>query len=205
MHQVVSPGEFQVALRATPNRLARAWYLLTKTARSPTRYLMAFGILLWVFVYWLLCEGLKLPRFVKIPGPITVLSEWLSPNPQQGISIFTPEYYEHIYVSCRRIFIAFCIATSIGVPLGLVMGWSRTFRDYTFPILETLRPIPILAWVPVGILMFSCYDPPVIVIATLSSLYVTTLNTILGVMSITHFSFRAADPLRSSRWDAFPP
>jgi len=75
MHQVVSPGEFQVAPRATPNRLARAWYLLTKTARSPTPYLMAFGILLWVFVYWLLCEGLKLPRFVKLPGPITVLSE----------------------------------------------------------------------------------------------------------------------------------
>jgi sulfonate transport system permease protein len=203
MHQVVSPGEFQVAPRATPNRLARAWYLLTKTARSPTPYLMAFGILLWVFVYWLLCEGLKLPRFVKIPGPITVLSEWLSPNPQQGISIFTPEYYQHIYVSCRRIFIAFCIATSIGVPLGLVMGWSRTFRDYTFPILETLRPIPILAWVPLAILMFSGYETPVIFLATLASLYVTALNTMLGVQSIDEVYFRAAGCLGSSRWDVF--
>ncbi len=173
MHQVVSPGEFQVAPRATPNRLARAWYLLTKTARSPTPYLMAFGILLWVFVYWLLCEGLKLPRFVKIPGPITVLSEWLS------------------------------IATSIGVPLGLVMGWSRTFRDYTFPILETLRPIPILAWVPLAILMFSGYETPVIFLATLASLYVTTLNTMLGVQSIDEVYFRAAGCLGSSRWDVF--
>lgn len=203
MHQVVSPGEFQVAPRATPNRLARAWYRLTKTARSPTPYLMAFGILLWVFVYWLLCEGLKLPRFVKIPGPITVLSEWLSPNPQQGISIFTPEYYEHIYVSCRRIFIAFCIATSIGVPLGLVMGWSRTFRDYTFPILETLRPIPILAWVPLAILMFSGYETPVIFLATLASLYVTTLNTLLGVESIDESYFRAAGCLGSKPWHVF--
>src|SRR5260370_7602900 len=164
---------------------------------------MAFGILLWVFVYWLLCEGLKLPRFVKIPGPITVLSEWLSPNPQQGISIFTPEYYEHLYVSCRRIFIAFCIATSIGVPLGLVMGWSRTFRDYTFPILETLRPIPILAWVPLAILMFSGYETPVIFLATLASLYVTTLNTMLGVQSIDEVYFRAAGSPGSSRWDVF--
>ena len=164
---------------------------------------MAFGILLWVFVYWLLCEGLKLPRFVKIPGPITVLSEWLSPNPQQGISIFTPEYSQHIYVSCRRIFIAFCIATSIGVPLGLVMGWSRTFRDYTFPILETLRPIPILAWVPLAILMFSGYETPVIFLATLASLYVTTLNTMLGVQSIDEVYFRAAGCLGSSRWAVF--
>src|SRR6267142_6148828 len=94
------------------------------------------------------------------------------------------EYYHHIYVSCRRIFIAFCIATSIGVPLGLVMGWSRTFRDYTFPILETLRPIPILAWVPLAILMFSGYEAPVIFLATLASMFVTTLNTMLGVQSI---------------------
>jgi NitT/TauT family transport system permease protein len=203
MHQVVSPDEFQVAPRVTPNRLVRAWYLLTKTARSPTPYLTAFGILLWVFAYWLLCEGLKLPRFVKIPGPITVLSEWLSPHPQQGISIFTPEYYQHIYVSCRRIFFALCIATSIGVPLGLVMGWSRTFRDYTFPILETLRPIPILAWVPLAILMFSGYEAPVIFLATLASMFVTTLNTMLGVQSIDEAYFRAAGCLGSSRWDIF--
>ena len=34
------------------------------------------------------------------------------------------------------------------------MGWSKKFRDYSFPILETLRPIPILAWVPLAILAF---------------------------------------------------
>src|SRR5260370_39834215 len=109
MHQVVSPGEFQVAPRATPNRLARAWYLLTKTARSPTPYLMAFGILLWVFVYWLLCAGLTLPRFVKIPVPITVLSEWLSPHPTQSNAILTPENYQHNCIHRRRIFNAFCL------------------------------------------------------------------------------------------------
>ncbi|MBI3436348.1 MAG: ABC transporter permease [Proteobacteria bacterium] len=119
---------------------------------------MATGLFLWIFTYWLLCEALQLPRFVKIPGPVTIFTEWFSRNPHQGISIFTPEYYQHIYVSCRRIFIAFFIATSVGVPLGLFMGWSRTFREYTFPILETLRPIPILAWVPLAILMFSGYE-----------------------------------------------
>jgi NitT/TauT family transport system permease protein len=83
------------------------------------------------------------------------------------------------------------------------MGWSRTFRDYTFPILETLRPIPILAWVPLAILMFSGYETPVIFLATLASLYVTTLNTMLGVQSIDEVYFRAAGCLGSSRWDVF--
>ena len=72
------------------------------------------------------------------------------------------------------------------------MGWSKVFRDYSFPILETLRPIPILAWVPLAILMFSGFETPVIFLATLASLFVTTLNTLLGVDSIDESYFRAA-------------
>lgn len=186
-----------------PGPLGRMWWRFKKSLTTPTPYLTVLGIALWIFVYWLLCEGLKLPRFVKLPGPVTVLKEWLSPTPNQGISIYTPEYYQHILASCRRILIAFTIATGVGVPLGLLMGWSKVFRDYTFPILETLRPIPILAWVPLAILMFSGYETPVIFLATLASLFVTTLNTMLGVQSIDEAYFRAAGCLGSSRWDVF--
>lgn len=186
-----------------PGALGRMWWRFKKSLTTPTPYLTVIGIVLWIFVYWLVCEGLKLPRFVKLPGPVAVISEWLSPTPNQGISIYTPEYYQHILASCRRILIAFTIATGIGVPLGLLMGWSRVFRDYTFPILETLRPIPILAWVPLAILMFSGYETPVIFLATLASLFVTTLNTMLGVQSIDEAYFRAAGCLGSSRWDVF--
>lgn len=179
------------------------WWRFRKSLATPGPYLTVFGIVLWIFTYWLVCEGLQLPRFVKLPGPVTVLTEWLSQTPNQGISLFTPEYYQHILASVRRIFIAFTIATCVGVPLGLLMGWSRTFRDYTFPILETLRPIPILAWVPLAILMFAGYETPVIFLATLASLFVTTLNTMLGVQSIDESYFRAAGCLGSSRWDVF--
>ena len=57
------------------------------------------------------------------------------------------------------------------------MGWSVPFRHFTFPLLEILRPIPILAWVPLSILMFKGFEAPVIFLATLASLFVTTLNT----------------------------
>ena len=203
MEQVVSPLDVPGVARPAPSRLARMWYRTRKQLKSPAPYLTVAGIAFWLFAYWLFCEALQLPRFVKIPGPVTIFREWFSQDPQQGISIFTPEYYHHIYVSCRRIFIAFCIATSIGVPLGLLMGWSRIFREYSFPILETLRPIPILAWVPLAILMFSGYEAPIIFLATLASLFVTTLNTMLGVQSIDEAYFRAAGCLGSTRWDVF--
>lgn len=196
-------GGDQPQRRQAPTGVALAWHRFRKSLTSSTPYLTVFGILLWFFVYWLLCEGLRLPRFEKIPGPVTIVSEWFSPNPTQGISIFVAEYYQHIAVSCRRIAIAFFLATAIGVPLGLLMGWSKAFHDYTFPILETLRPIPILAWVPLAILMFKGYETPVIFLATLASLFVTTLNTMLGVQSIDEAYFRAAGCLGSSKWDIF--
>jgi NitT/TauT family transport system permease protein len=91
----------------------------------------------------------------------------------------------------------------LGVPLGLLMGWSKTIKDYTFPLLETLRPIPIMAWVPLAILMFSGYETPVIFLATLASFFATTLNTMLGVQSIDESYFRAAGCLGSKKWDVF--
>ncbi len=170
---------------------------LRRRMKTSGPYLMVVGVCSWIGLWWLLCEAFEVPRFEKMPGPVVVMKELFSPEPFLGISIFTGEFYEHIYVSCRRIFFAFLIATGIGVPLGLFMGWSGKFRDYTFPILEILRPIPILAWVPLSILMFKGFEAPVIFLATLASLFVTTLNTLLGVNSIDESYFRAAGCLGS--------
>ncbi|MFQ5619647.1 MAG: ABC transporter permease [Rhodospirillales bacterium] len=180
-----------------PTGLTLAWYRARRSLKTPAPYLMFFGMALWLVTYSLLTEIWKVPRFEKIPGPIEVITEWLSRDPAWGMSIFTEAYHINIYVSCRRILIAFCIATGVGVPLGLFMGWSRRFRDYTFPILETLRPIPILAWVPLAIVMFSGFETPILFLATLASLFVTTLNTLLGVDSIDESYFRAAGCLGS--------
>jgi NitT/TauT family transport system permease protein len=189
--------------RAAPAGLSLIWYRLRKKLRTPTPYLMVLGLALWMVTWWLFSEVWKLPRFEKMPGPVVLLKDWLAREPFHGISFFTELYYEHIWASTRRILIAFAIATSLGVPLGLFMGWSKRFKDYTFPILETLRPIPILAWVPLAILMFSGYETPVIFLATLASLYVTTLNTLLGVESIDESYFRAAGCLGSKPWHVF--
>lgn len=180
-----------------PTGLRLAWYRARRGVKTPTPYLMVFGVALWLVTYSLLTEILKVPRFEKIPGPIEVITEWLSPDPAWGMSLFTEAYLINIYVSCRRILIAFAIATGVGVPLGLFMGWSKRFRDYSFPILETLRPIPILAWVPLAIIMFSGFETPILFLATLASLFVTTLNTLLGVDSIDESYFRAAGCLGS--------
>lgn len=158
-------------------------------------FLMLVGFLVFLSFWYFAVDVWKLPRFSQMPGLFTVLKEWLNPDPVYGLSIYTAEYYTHIFASCVRVFVAFALATILGVPLGLFMGWSTKVREYVFPVFEMLRPIPILAWVPLAIIMFSGLETPVIFLAFLASFFVTTLNTMLGVESIDESYFRAAQCL----------
>jgi NitT/TauT family transport system permease protein len=168
--------------------LSRIKYAL----RTSAPYLGALGLLSTLLAYWLLTEVIKAPLFEKVPGPVAVASEWFSHHPMFRISIYSGIYYKHIWASCWRIIQAFLLATVLGVPLGLFMGWKKVFKDYTFPLFELTRPIPMLAWVPLAILMFPGYEASVIYVTFLGAFFVTTLNTLLGVESIDEVYFRAA-------------
>ncbi|MCE5335454.1 MAG: ABC transporter permease [Desulfobacteraceae bacterium] len=172
-------------------------FRLKQWIKSPRPYLMVAGLLLFLAVWYMTTELFKLPRFEKLPGPVAVIREWLSEDPSYGISIYVSEYYLHIIKSMMRVFEAFGLATLLGVPLGLFMGWKKVFRDYTFPIDETLRPIPMLAWVPLAILMWPAREAAIVYLTFLAAFFATTLNTLLGVESIDEVYFRAARCLGS--------
>jgi ABC-type nitrate/sulfonate/bicarbonate transport system permease component len=164
---------------------------------------MLVGFALFLGFWYLTVEVWKLPRFAQMPGPTDVITEWLSPDPSYGLSIYSPEYYQHIWVSWRRVSIAFLLATATGVPLGLFLGWSQRFKDYVFPVFELLRPIPPLAWVPLAIIMFQGSETPIVFLTFLASFYATTLNTMLGVESIDVSFVRAAYCLGAKRPQVF--
>jgi NitT/TauT family transport system permease protein len=189
-------------LQAHP-RLALAAFHLGAWFKSPKPYLLVLGYALFLGLWYLTVEVLRLPRFSKMPGLTQVVAEWLSRDPMFGLSIHTPIYYQHIWVSLRRIAIAFGLATVLGVSVGLLIGWSSTFREYVFPVFEVLRPIPILAWVPLAIIVFSGSETPVVFLTFLASFFATALNTMLGVRSIEPHYVLAASCLGASRWQVF--
>jgi NitT/TauT family transport system permease protein len=186
-----------------PSRLAFALSQIARWLQSPKPYLMLAGYAALLGFWYLSVDLLKLPRFSEMPGLTTVLHEWLSPNPTYGVSIYTPAYYLHILVSLRRIALAFLFATALGVPIGLLLGWSKTFKDYVFPIFEILRPIPVLAWVPLAIIMLPGSEWPVLYLTFLASFFATALNTMLGVASIDASYVLAAKCLGASRAQVF--
>ncbi len=187
------------ATGAVPLVLRRAadWF------KSPRPYLMFAGFGLLLGFWFLTVEVLKLPRFAEMPGLTVVVKEWLSRDPTYGLSIHTREYYTHIGTSVWRVAQAFTLATVLGVPLGLLLGWSKRFREYVFPLFEVLRPIPVLAWVPLAIVMFVRTESAVIFLAFLASFFATALNAMLGVESIDETYLRAAECLGANRAQVF--
>lgn len=165
-------------------------------AKTTDLLLRLVGFALLLAGWYLVVDVLALPRFSLLPGPTEVLSEWSNRVAMQ-------EYYADIWASLRRILLAFTLAVGLGVPLGFLMGWSLRFREVTFPLLELIRPIPILAWVPLAVLMFPAGEAPVVFLTFLSAFFVTVLNTILGVQSVDRDLIRAAQCLGARPKDVF--
>lgn len=163
-----------------------------KTLTSQKFWLLLLGFALTIGFWYVAVYHLPFDAFHRLPGPDEVVKEWLSRDPSYGISIYTTEYYVHILYSFYRATAAFLLATLLGVPLGLFMGWNRRLYEYSFPLIEMIRPIPPLAWVPLAILMLPGVEPSVIFVTFLVAFFVTTLNTLLGVQSIDQAYFRAA-------------
>ena len=160
--------------------------------KGPRLYMLLIGFGLVLGFWHMSVEVWRLPRFKEMPGLVEIAREWTSSDPSFGISLFTSEYYRDIWVSCRRIGIAYLLATGIGIPFGMLLGWSPRFRAYVFPAFELFRPIPVIAWVPLAILMFMGRETPVVFLVSMASFFATALNTKLGVESIDEAYIRAA-------------
>jgi NitT/TauT family transport system permease protein len=127
-------------------------------------------------------------RFVNVPSPGMVFESLLR-------AVRDPKFFNHVLLSCRRIFIGFAIAAVAAVPLGLLMGRFRLVRDIIFPVSEVLRPIPAIAWVPMSIMLWPSNEESIVFITYLGSFFPILLNTLHGMTQVDPVLVRAAQCL----------
>ena len=109
-------------------------------------------ILFWYSMVFLKIVELPYPHKVFI-----VFSHLLfHPEPVLGKTLM-----EHAIASIHRVLVASFIAFAIAIPLGVAMGWFERFSIFTSTVVEILRPIPPLAWIPLAYVLFSKLSNPV--------------------------------------------
>lgn len=101
------------------------------------------------------------------------------------------ELWRHLRDSLKREFVAFLWAT-ISIPLGIAMGWWKAVERQVDPVVEALRPVPPLAWIPLSILWFGIDDTQNQFIIFLGCFFPILLNTIAGVKGVDANLVRAA-------------
>lgn len=94
----------------------------------------------------------------------------------------------HIWVSLRRVLIAFLFAVVIGIALGVGLGWSEKFNAFFGPLFEMIRPIPPIAWIPMIIIWFGIGETAKIVIVFIGAFTSIVLNTSAGIRAIDRCS-----------------
>jgi NitT/TauT family transport system permease protein len=109
----------------------------------------------------------------------------------------------HIAASLFRVGAGFLLALLVAVPLGLWMGWVRGAFTTMNPILQILRPISPIAWIPLAILWFGMGDASPIFLIFLASLFPTLVQTISAVHTIEREYIQAAQNFGVSRSKLF--
>ena len=129
-------------------------------------------------VLWELLVRFKIPGIATVPGPIESLVVFWNKYATQ------PSYWQSWLASFRRVLLGFLFAQVLGIPLGLLLGTRDRFRELVFPVIELLRPIPPLAWVPLSILFWPTHEFSIVFITFIGAFFIITINVFDGVRAI---------------------
>jgi nitrate/nitrite transport system permease protein len=105
-----------------------------------------------------------------------------------------------IVASLRRVLLGFVLGAIAAIPLGFLLGLSRPVMLALNPIVQILKPVSPLAWLPIALAIFNLAEPSAIFVIFITSLWPTIINTALGVSSVSQEYIDVARVLEMPQW-----
>jgi taurine transport system permease protein len=133
----------------------------------------------------------------RFPSPLQV---WQSAIQLMTVGYADATLLEHALHSLELVLMGFVVAIAVGVPLGLLMGWSRYAEALINPVFLLIRPIPPLAWIPLAILWLGLGDAAKIMVIFFAAFVPSVINTFTGIRMIEPHLIEAARMLGARRW-----
>ena len=148
-----------------------------------------------------------------LPSPVAVVQKWfeyLLPltayDPAAGSWLswaVSGELLGDTLGSMYRVVVGFAIGAGLALPLGLLMGASKRMYAWFNPLMQVLRPIPPIAYIPLAILWFGLGNAPALFLISLGAFFPVLVNTIAGVRQVDGIYIRAARNLGVSQGTMF--
>ena len=172
---------------AEERNLILVWILAT--LKGVQKFALAFGL---VFL-WEAASRVGLININLFPAPSSVLAAIVH-LAQLGV------LWSDIQASVIRVTMGFLIASAISMTIAVVLARSDRLVVYFMPIVELLRPISVIAWIPLAILWFGLGDKPAWFIIFLGAFFPIFTNTYVGMRSVEAIHLQAAECLGAGRW-----
>ena len=145
---------------------------------------------LFALAWWALSAWVANP--IQLPDPLRV-ARALATLFAEG------EIVEHASVSTARLLLSLVVATALAVPLGFLIGLSRRVEAYVDPLIELLRPISGIAWIPLALFIFGVGNTLPVFIMVYVAFFPLLLNTVAGVRGTDPKLLAAARTMGISR------
>ena len=172
--------------------LPRAPKLMLRRGRTSTPLLRAASVLALLAVWAMISS---LPWAIPVPSPLAVF--------QAAMSLEPKTFATDLSLSFSRVAVGFLVAAVIGIPLGIWIGYSTLARNLLFPIIEVLRPVPPIAWIPLAILFFPTAEWMIVFLTFTGAFFPIIYNTIAGFRDIKPMYIRAGRSLGANDWGLF--
>jgi NitT/TauT family transport system permease protein len=151
-------------------------------AKTRRNRLTPFWGLLALLVAWDL--AIRLSHVPLLPGPLAVVRA-IGELAQKGF------LFKHIVASLFRVTWGYLLATAIGVPLGIALAWYWRGGLALAPLVEIMRPISALAWIPLAILWFGVGDRAAIFIIFIASVWPIAVAAMSAVANVSWVHWNA--------------
>ena len=168
---------------------------------------------LLLVVLWEACARAGWFSPVILPAPSAVAQKWwiyLAPpapwdaDQQSWLAwVLSGEMVDDAAGSRYRGVSGFVVGAALALPLGLLMGASQRRYALFNPMIQLLRPIPPIAYIPLAILWFGLGNPPSVFLIAIGAFFPILMNTIAGVRHVDGIYLRAAKNLGVSQWTLF--
>src|SRR5450830_136918 len=161
-----------------------------------------------VILLWHMAAHLQWVNAQVLPSPGAVVAKWveyllpLQPYDAAAGSklawVFSGELVQDSLGSLYRVVVGFVIGAGLALPLGLAMGAKPRVYAWFNVLVQLLRPIPPIAYIPLSILWFGLGNPPAIFLIALGAFFPVLMNTVAGVRHVDGIYLRAARNLGAS-------
>ena len=135
------------------------------------------GLLVMIIAVWQIASNMGLLNPLTLPSPSRILNTFISLGEKGTLQ-------KNLLISSQRVLTGYAIAASSAIVLGILIGLSTHFKRMTDLIIQVLKPIPPISWIPLVILWFGIGEEGKVFLIFIGSFFTILVNVVDGIRRI---------------------